>query len=43
MAIERMIQAAAVPITRLSFLLELQRDWAHLETYEELQASQWTV
>jgi hypothetical protein len=43
MAIERMIQAGAVPITWLSFLLELQRDWARLETYEQLQALQWTV
>jgi nicotinamidase-related amidase len=34
MARERMIQAGAVPITWLSFLLELQRDWARLETYE---------
>jgi hypothetical protein len=34
MAMERMIQAGAVPITWLSFLLELQRDWARLETYE---------
>jgi hypothetical protein len=33
MARERMIQAGAVPITWLSFLLELQRDWARLETY----------
>ena len=43
MAIERIIQAEAVPITWLSFLLELQRDWACLETYEQLQALQWTV
>jgi hypothetical protein len=34
MAIERMIQAGAVPITWLSFLLELQRDWACLKTCE---------
>jgi hypothetical protein len=34
MAIERMIQAGAVHITWLSFLLELQRDWACLETCE---------
>jgi hypothetical protein len=34
MAMERMIQAGAVPITWLSFLPELQRDWARLETYE---------
>jgi nicotinamidase-related amidase len=32
-ALERMIQAGARPITALSYLLELQRDWARLETY----------
>ena len=42
MAIEHMIQAGAVPTTWLSFLLELQRDWTRLETYEQLQALQWT-
>lgn len=34
MAMERMIQAGAVPITWLQFLLELQRDWARTETYD---------
>lgn len=34
MAIARMIQAGAKPITSLQYLLELQRDWARSETYE---------
>ena len=34
LAIERMTQAGAVPITWLQFLLELQRDWARRETYD---------
>ena len=34
MAIERMIQAGATPITWLQYLLELQRDWSRGETYE---------
>lgn len=34
LAIERMVQAGAVPITWLQFLLELQRDWARQATYE---------
>jgi hypothetical protein len=29
-----MIQAGVRPITALTYLLELQRDWARLETYE---------
>ena len=33
-AMERMIQAGAVPMTSLQYLLELQRDWARTETYE---------
>lgn len=33
-AVERMIQAGAVPMTALQYLLELQRDWARGETYE---------
>ena len=32
-AVERMIQAGAVPMTALQYLLELQRDWARAETY----------
>lgn len=34
MAVQRMIQAGARPITWLQYLLELQRDWARGETYE---------
>ncbi|MBX3540119.1 MAG: hydrolase [Chelatococcus sp.] len=33
-AMERMIQAGAVPMTSLQYLLELQRDWARSETYD---------
>lgn len=33
MAITRMVQAGAHPITSLQYLLELQRDWARGETY----------
>ncbi len=33
LAIYRMFQAGAVPMTWLQFLLELQRDWARQETY----------
>lgn len=32
-AVERMIQAGAVPMTALQYLLELQRDWGRGETY----------
>ncbi len=34
MAVQRMAQAGAVPVTWLQVLLELQRDWARQETYE---------
>ncbi|CAN1573199.1 PncA Amidases related to nicotinamidase [Flavobacteriaceae bacterium] len=34
MAITRMVQAGARPITALQYLLELQRDWARGETYK---------
>lgn len=34
-AVERMIQAGARPMTALQYLLELQRDWARAETYEQ--------
>lgn len=34
MAVQRMIQAGAKPITSMQYLLELQRDWARSETYE---------
>jgi nicotinamidase-related amidase len=33
-AVERMLQAGARPITSLTYLLELQRDWARAETYD---------
>jgi isochorismate hydrolase len=33
-AMDRMVQAGAVPITALQYLLELQRDWARAETYD---------
>lgn len=33
-AMERMVQAGAVPMTALQYLLELQRDWARAETYD---------
>jgi nicotinamidase-related amidase len=35
MAIQRMIQLGARPMTSLQYLLELQRDWARGETYDE--------
>jgi nicotinamidase-related amidase len=34
MAVTRMVQAGARPITSLQYLLELQRDWARSETYK---------
>ncbi|MDQ0061616.1 hydrolase [Paenibacillus harenae] len=34
MAVQRMIQAGAIPVTWMSVLLEYQRDWAHQETYD---------
>ncbi len=34
-AIERMVQLGARPMTALQYLLELQRDWARGETYNE--------
>lgn len=33
-AMDRMVQAGAVPITALQYLLELQRDWGRAETYD---------
>jgi len=33
-AMRRMIQAGAKPVTALSVMLELQRDWAHRGTYD---------
>lgn len=34
MAVSRMIQAGVRPLTSLTYLLELQRDWARGDTYE---------
>jgi nicotinamidase-related amidase len=33
-AVQRFVQAGAVPVTSLQFLFELQQDWARSETYE---------
>jgi nicotinamidase-related amidase len=33
MAVTRMVQAGAIPLTWLQYLLELQSDWARQETY----------
>ena len=33
-AMKRVIQAGAKPVTSLSFMLELQRDWANKDTYD---------
>lgn len=38
-AVERMVQAGARPMTSLQYLLELQRDWARGETYNETVAT----
>ncbi|WP_204366842.1 hydrolase [Mycobacterium sp. UM_CSW] len=35
-AMERMIQAGAYPVTWIQVLLELQRDWARLQTYDQV-------
>ncbi|WP_322981537.1 hydrolase [Pseudomonas sp. C11] len=35
MAVQRMIQLGARPMTSLQYLLELQRDWARGETYNQ--------
>src|SRR5260370_19119834 len=34
-AMDRVVQAGARPMTSLQYLLELQRDWARSETYEQ--------
>lgn len=34
MAVQRMVQAGARPITWLQYLLELQRDWSRTDSYE---------
>ncbi|WP_227014065.1 hydrolase [Paenibacillus psychroresistens] len=36
MAVNRMIQAGAVPLTWLQYLLEMQRDWANQATYTQV-------
>lgn len=33
-AMERMVQAGVRPMTALQYMLELQRDWARVETYD---------
>jgi len=38
MAVQRMIQAGAVPVTWLQVLLEWQRDWARQETYNAVMS-----
>jgi len=38
-AMQRMIQAGARPMTALQYLLELQRDWARGETYNQTVAT----
>jgi len=37
-AMQRMVQAGAVPVTWQQVLLEWQRDWAHKETYDAVMA-----
>ena len=34
MAVQRMVQAGAVPLTWQQYMLELQRDWARKDTYD---------
>jgi nicotinamidase-related amidase len=38
-AVERLVQAGARPMTSLQYLLELQRDWARAETYDQTVAT----
>jgi len=38
MAMQRVIQAGAVPVTWLQVMLELQRDWARTKTYDAVMA-----
>jgi nicotinamidase-related amidase len=38
-AVLRMVQAGAKPMTALQYLLELQRDWARTETYNDTVAT----
>ncbi|MGD1933555.1 MAG: hydrolase [Candidatus Phaeomarinobacter sp.] len=37
-SMQRLIQAGVVPVTTIQVALELQRDWARRETYDELMA-----
>jgi len=37
-AMQRVVQAGAVPVTALQVLLEFQRDWARKETYNDVMA-----
>jgi len=37
-AMDRVVQAGAVPVTSIQVLLELQRDWARRETYEPVMS-----
>lgn len=37
-AVQRIVQAGAVPMTSFQFMFELQRDWARGETYEGAMA-----
>jgi nicotinamidase-related amidase len=36
MAVLRMIQAGAIPVTWMQYMLELQRDWARTDTYVDV-------
>jgi nicotinamidase-related amidase len=38
-AMDRMVQAGARPMTSLQYLLELQRDWARADTYDQTVAT----
>jgi len=38
-AVQRMIQAGARPMTSVQYLLELQRDWARRDTYNQTMAA----
>ena len=37
-AMDRSVQAGAIPITSLQYVFELQQDWARSETYEGVMA-----
>ncbi|MBO3099488.1 isochorismatase family protein [Gelidibacter pelagius] len=37
-AIQRLIQAGIRPITSMQYLLEIQRDWANKETYDDVMS-----